>query len=86
MFEIDARLLRLIDLLIYHKKTKNAAEFCSSIKLAHSTLNNIKIGKQHFTLKHVSEISKLYNVDLNWIFGFKNTVYKNDETTVLTSV
>ena len=86
MNDIDNRLLRLIDLLVYLKRTTNASTFADSISMDRQTITNVKAKKQHFTATHIFNICKVYNVNANCIFGFEKTVFKNDETTVLTGV
>lgn len=86
MEEIDNRILRLIDLLIYLKKIPNASTFADAVSMDRQTVTNVKAKKQHFTATHIFNICKVYNVNANCIFGSEKTVFKNDETTVLTGV
>lgn len=77
----DKKMLRLIDLLIFEKKIKNASEFCRSIEILPQTLTKVKKEFQSFTLGHVQKTCKEYNVNANWIFGIQDEVY-NEKNSV----
>lgn len=44
MHEVDKRVLRLVELLIFEKKIKNATEFCAEIEIQKQNFSKIKKG------------------------------------------
>ena len=44
MNEIDQRILRLVELLVFERRIKNASEFCAEIGMARQNFTNIKSG------------------------------------------
>jgi DNA-binding Xre family transcriptional regulator len=75
MDKVNLRILRLIDLLVYQKIISTDMEFAASISMSRQTLPNIKAGKQSFTVRHIDNICKKYDVNANWIFGGEKNVF-----------
>ena len=75
MNDIEIRILRLIEWLLYNKTIGTAAEFCEAISMQKQTLTNIKAGKQYFTSRHIKSICAKYNVNANWIFSTQKNVF-----------
>lgn len=69
MNNIDIKIFELIDLLISLGKIKYASEFCLAIGFVKQNIVRVKQGKAHFTAEHIKQMSKVYNVNANWIFG-----------------
>ncbi|WP_324069880.1 MAG: helix-turn-helix transcriptional regulator [Flavobacterium sp.] len=86
MQEADKRILKLIDLLIFEKKIKNQKDFCSEVGLLLPNLSKIKKGESRFRVSHIEVISKKYNVNINWIFGTENKVFRTPESIEITSI
>lgn len=86
MHEVDKRILKLIDLLIFDKKIKNPTEFCLEVGLLLPNLTKIKKGESRFRVSHIEVISKKYNVNINWIFGTEKKVFRTAESIEITSV
>lgn len=86
MQEADKRILKLIDLLIFEKKIKNQKDFCSEVGLLLPNLSKIKKGESRFRVSHIEVISKKYNVNINWIFGTENKVFRTPESIEITDV
>jgi hypothetical protein len=86
MHEVDKRILKLIDLLIFDKKIKNPTEFCLEVGLHLQNLSKIKKGESRFTVSHIEIITKKYNVNINWLFGTENNVFRTSESIEITSV
>ena len=86
MQEADKRILKLIDLLIFEKKIKNQNDFCSEVGLLLPNLSKIKKGESRFRVSHIEVISKKYNVNINWIFGTENKVFRTPESIEITSI
>lgn len=76
---VDENMLKFIDILKELKIIKFDAEFCRSIGLLKQNLNNIKAGKNHFTIEHVRMTCKEYEVNINWIFGFSEKLFLGDD-------
>jgi hypothetical protein len=75
MNQIDEKILRIIDLLIYQKRISTARNFCQEINLLEQTLSKIKKGTAHFTPTHIQNICKVYKVNSNWIFGLEENMF-----------
>jgi hypothetical protein len=86
MHEVDKRILKLIDLLIFDKKIRNATEFCLEVGLIMQNLSKIKKGESRFRVSHIEVISEKYNVNVNWIFGKEKKVFRTPESIEITDV
>lgn len=75
MYNTDKHILRLIDLLLFEKKVSSLNEFHSEVGLIRQTYNKIKNGTAHFTVNHIENICKKFNVNANWIYGLQPNVY-----------
>jgi len=75
MNNIDKRILRLIDVLIFQNQIKNDTDFCKSISILPQNLSKTRKGLTHFTVTHIEAICKKYNVNANWIFGQTHKVF-----------
>lgn len=75
MQDVDVKILRLIELLRFQNKISSVREFCDEIKLLEQTVSKIKKGKNHFTVLHIKNICKIYEVNANWIFGIENQIF-----------
>ena len=83
MYATDKRIIRLIDLLIFEKKIVSKNEFYSEAGLIRQTYHKIKNGSAHFTVLHIENICKKYNVNANWMIGISNKVFNNPDSTIL---
>jgi hypothetical protein len=86
MHEVDKRILKLIDLLIFDKKIRNPTEFCLEVGLLMQNLSKIKKGESRFRVSHIEVISEKYNVNVNWIFGKEKKVFRTTESIEITDV
>jgi DNA-binding Xre family transcriptional regulator len=86
MHYIDKRVLRLVDLLIFEKKIKNATEFCAEIEIQKQNFSKIKKGEARFTIRHIEKVCKKYNVNSNWILGIEKKVFRTAESIEITNV
>jgi DNA-binding Xre family transcriptional regulator len=75
MTKTDERILKLIDVLKHQQKIKTINDFCENIGIIYQTIHKIRIQKAHFTVTHIQNICKVYNVDANWIFGITPYVF-----------
>lgn len=80
----DIRIIKLIDLLKYEKKILTDKNFCDEIGLLNQTVSKIKKGDAHFTVQHIENICKKYNVNSNWIYGLEDTVYRTKNSIKIT--
>lgn len=78
----DQRILELIGYLKYVKKVKSNSEFCQEIGFFRQNLRNVRLGTQSFTVEHIHNICKIYNINANWIFGISDKLF-NDSDEVL---
>lgn len=81
MYTSDENIIRLIDLLKFHKKISTIKEFCEEIGVLEQTVSKIKTGKNHFTVLHIEMICKKYNINANWIFGIENEIFIHKKST-----
>jgi DNA-binding Xre family transcriptional regulator len=86
MHEVDKRIVRLVEWLIFNKKVVTAKEFCQSVDLLEQTYSKIKKGTCHFTVTNIDNICKKYNVNSNWIFGTEKNVFRNDKSIEITNI
>lgn len=86
MQDIDKRALKLVELLIFQKKIKNATEFCTEIEIQKQNFSKIKKGEARFTIGHIQKICKKYNVNSNWILGIEKKVFRTAESIEITNV
>ena len=86
MYTSDKRIIKLIEVLIFQKKVSSIRDFSIEIGVLEQTVSKIKKGKNHFTVSHIEAISKKYNVNVNWIFGFQNNVFNDPESIEISDV
>ena len=76
---IDSRIIRLVDLLLFKQKISSKDEFYNKIEITRATFSKIKNGyPNHFTVTHINNLCKHYNVNANWIFGLEEEVFLNE--------
>ena len=80
MYKTDKYVLRLIDLLVFERKVSSLIDFYSEIGILRQTVSKIKKGTAHFTVNHIENICKKYNVNANWIFGITDSVYNTKDS------
>lgn len=71
----DEKLIRLIDLLKFHKRISSTKEFCQEIGILEQTISKIKNKKNSFTVLHIVAICKKYDVNANWIISNEKKVF-----------
>ncbi len=80
MYTSDKRIIKLIELLIFQRKISFVKEFCEEIGILTQSVSKIKKGLNHFTVKHIETICRIYNVNANWIFGIDDTVFNSENS------
>lgn len=83
MNEIDDRILRLIEVLLFQKVIDSDTQFAEAIGLGRQTISNIKGRNQHFTVAHILRICKVYNANPKYIFGFENAAFNYKASAVI---
>lgn len=73
----DERMLFLIDHAISHKLkgvTSNI-DFLKAVGISTmATVSQIKSGKQSFRLEHFYRAAKIFNIPMDWFFGFTDNM------------
>lgn len=75
--DIDAQILKLIGILKSNGTIRFDKEFCDTADILHSNLIKVRKGGSRFTVHHIENIIKEYNVNPNWIFGIEDNVFKS---------
>lgn len=76
--QVDKNMLMLIDILKELKIIKFDADFCRSVGLRKQNLQNIKNGKNHFTIEHIRLACVEYEANANWIIGISDKIFLGD--------
>lgn len=71
----DQKMLEAFDRLIETRKERFKSDICANMNIHLSSVNNIRLGKQHFSAEHIRQFAKYYNVNLNFIFGLEDTFF-----------
>jgi len=71
----DERFLAGIDLLIKDEKVKNASRFSTSIGAYANLISDIKKGKRSVTMEQVATTIGVYNLNANFFFKEKESLY-----------
>lgn len=66
----DARMLELMDYLIATKDVKDKNDFLLQVGFNINNLSQVRHGKQSFTQKHMQKAGKIWNINMNWFYGF----------------
>lgn len=74
----DARMLQLAEILQQKEIIRFRQEMWDAIEIKKQTISNIRLGKQHFTVKQIEMASRIFKVDLNWIFGFSTKIFRKE--------
>lgn len=81
MNRTDQQIIKLITILKSRGIIRFDAEFCREIGLLHQDLIKIKKGLRHFTLSHVHDVARIYDVNLYWLFGISDKIFMNEPLT-----
>lgn len=65
--QLDKRMFELYEELKSRNILRFKRTFCDACSIPEQNMYNIKKGINHFTLIHVVNICKFYNIDANWI-------------------
>lgn len=79
----DQRMLLLMDHCISHKIKGITSEgnFLKKVGInSISTLTQIRNGKQSFRHIHLLKAANLLDINMNWLYGFSDTMKRNVET------
>lgn len=71
--DLDNRMFQLFEELKNRGVLKYKRAFCAACDIPEQNMYNIEKKRNHFTLMHVANICKFYNLDANWI------IHKTDD-------
>lgn len=66
--DLDNRMFQLYEELKSRGVLKYKRSFCAACGLPEQNMYNIKKKLNHFTLIHVANICRYYNLNANWVF------------------
>lgn len=75
---VDKRMLLIMDTLISTGAINFKSDFCEEIGLLKQNLYNIEQGNNSFTVNHILQVVKIYNVNADWIFTGRGNPFKKD--------
>jgi hypothetical protein len=76
----DSRMLELINLLKQNGLVKYKYESFERIGINRQNIRNIQLGTQYFTVTHIENACKYFNVNANWIYGFETNVFRKNSS------
>lgn len=70
----NTRMLELMEHCIYNRiRCTSQAEWCSLVGITPPGINQIRnTGKASFRHEHVLKAAKIFNVNINWIYGLSD--------------
>lgn len=76
---ITKRSLRLFNYALDNNLAGTTGELCKRIGLVPSNLAAIKNGERSFTHDQLYQLASLTKADMNWIYGFSQTMFRTDK-------
>lgn len=83
MNEVDKRIFRALKLLQEQGVIRFEVDMWDAIDIKKQNIYNIRIGKQHFTVKHVRNLCRKFNIDANWAMALVPISHKPFKSTVI---
>lgn len=80
LYTPDQKIIRLISYLKFKRIINTEKEFCESTNVIRQTLYKIRNSTASFTVEHIENICRNYNVNANWIFGIQNNVFNSPDS------
>ena len=77
MREIDLLIFSIIEDLKKKGTITYDTDFCELVELKKQNFQRIKKGDVHFTVKHIDNLTKKFNVDPRYLFGYSDKMYMN---------
>jgi hypothetical protein len=74
----DKRMIQLADHCVKHEVCQSRRHFCRQIGLTPENLPQITSGKQSFRLHHILAAAQLYGINVNWIMGLEQEMFRKD--------
>lgn len=85
----DKRMLQLMDHVTTHK-IKNISDNSDFIKVVGiptlSTISQVKASQQSFRAEHLFNASKIFNVSMDWFFGFTDNMKRDNKKETVESL
>ena len=78
----DRNMLKLISSLKSTGAIRFNQDFFDEIDFLKQNFVNVKAGTQHFTVSHIENACKKYNVNANWIFGLEKEMFRGGKILV----
>lgn len=73
---IDKKIIDLIAILKVKGHIKYDVDFCEAVNILKQNLSKVRRSESSFTVEHIENIVKHYDVNPNWIFGCEDNVFK----------
>jgi hypothetical protein len=73
------RIFYFINYLQKSGKIKFERDFLRSVNIVHQKFVKIKTGNFSFTIEDIRIIAEKYNLNVNWIFGLSEEMFRNKE-------
>lgn len=73
------RMIKLINVLKKEGIIKFRQEFFDVIGMQRQNYRQVLLNKQNFTIEQIHKASKKYNINVNWIFGFENNMFRKEK-------
>ncbi|WP_300434035.1 hypothetical protein [Christiangramia sp.] len=71
----DARMLEAYEHIINTGRERWKLDISRNTGIINQNVRNIKLGKQHFTAEDIRQLCKVYNVNVEFIFGFSSRIF-----------
>lgn len=79
LFISDARMIQLMEYCVATGLAKNRAQWCNSIGYSPMNWSGLIAGRRGFTNAHILAAAKMYDVNLNWLFGLEENMLRTPE-------
>lgn len=82
----NTRMLKLMAFWISSGKVDSTSEYCDMIGYRRNNIDNIKKGRQSFTIDHITKACRLTGANSNWILGLESTMMRKVSTQPLEQI
>ncbi|KAA5532701.1 helix-turn-helix transcriptional regulator [Taibaiella lutea] len=85
LFIADQRMLELMKHIVSVnlKDVTTQQDFCEAIGILKGGIAPIRKGERHFTTAQILNACRYFNVDVNWLFGFTENMFRSQDKTAL---
>jgi len=80
LFIADERMLKLVDYILElnYKGYSTQRSVCEAIGVHEVSIHMIRKGTQGFTTRHINAAANKFGVNINWIFGHSDRMFKKE--------